>query len=82
MRVWARLFRELPIEPLELRMPEGANFVWVDKQQRALTDPSCTGAVQIPFIEGSEPSRSTRCLDTKNNKNKKSLWRKLFGRKD
>lgn len=82
MRVWAGLFRELPIEALDLRMPEGANFVWVDKQQQALTDPSCVGAVQIPFIEGSEPSKSTGCLKNKNNKNKKSLWRKLFGRKD
>ncbi len=82
MRVWAGLFRELPIEALDLRMPEGANFVWVDKQQQALTDPSCVGAVQIPFIEGSEPSKSTSCLENKNNKNKKSLWRKLFGRKD
>ena len=82
MRVWAGLFRELPIEALDLRMPEGANFVWVDKQQQALTDPSCDGAVQIPFIEGSEPTRGTSCLENKNNKNKKSLWRKLFGRKD
>ena len=82
MRVWAGLFRELPIEALDLRMPEGANFVWVDTQQQALTDPSCSGAVQVPFIEGSEPSRSTTCLENKNNKNKKSLWRKLFGRKD
>jgi hypothetical protein len=43
-------------------MPEGANYVWVDKQQQALTAPSCAGAVQIPFIEGTEPRASTRCL--------------------
>ena len=82
MRVWAGLFRHLPIEAVDLRMPDGANFVWVDKQQQALTDPSCPGAVQIPFLEGSEPQKSTKCLKNQDNKNKKSLWRKLFGRKD
>ncbi|MDH3903417.1 MAG: penicillin-binding transpeptidase domain-containing protein, partial [Xanthomonadales bacterium] len=82
MRIWARLFRSLPIEGLDLRMPDGANFVWVDKQQQALTDPSCPGAEQIPFIEGSEPQKKTQCLKNQKGKNKESLWRKWFGRKD
>ena len=82
MRVWAGLFRSVPIEAVDLRMPDGANFVWVDKQQQALTDPSCPGAVQIPFIEGSEPLASTACLQSLDNKPRKSLWRKWFGRKD
>ena len=62
MRVWAGLFRHLPLDAVDLRMPEGANYVWVDKQQQALTAPSCPGAVQIPFIEGTEPQASTKCL--------------------
>ncbi|MGA9573611.1 MAG: penicillin-binding protein 1B, partial [Lysobacterales bacterium] len=82
MRVWAGLFRTVPIEAVDLRMPDGANFVWVDKWQQALTDPSCRGAMQIPFIEGSEPQESTGCLKALDSKNKKSLWRKLFGNKD
>ena len=78
MRLWAGLFRHLSIEKVDLRMPDGANFVWVDKQQQALTDPSCPGAVQIPFIEGTEPRATTRCLDKLDKKNRKSLWRKWF----
>ena len=62
MRIWAGLFRYLPLEAVDLRMPEGANFVWVDKQQQALTAPSCPEAVQIPFINGTEPRVSTKCL--------------------
>ncbi len=62
MRLWAGLFQHLPIEAVDLRMPEGAKYVWVDKQQQALTAPSCPGAVQIPFIEGTEPRESTKCL--------------------
>jgi penicillin-binding protein 1B len=82
MRVWAGLFRHLPIEPVDLRVPDGANFVWVDKRRQALTDPSCDGAVQIPFIVGSEPRDSTACLRNLDSKDKKSLWRKWFGIKD
>jgi penicillin-binding protein 1B len=78
MRVWAKLFRLLPLEPVDMRMPDGASFVWVDKQQQALTAPSCPGAVQIPFIEGTEPQASTKCLDKKGRKSSKSLWRKWF----
>jgi penicillin-binding protein 1B len=82
MRVWAGLFRSIPVEAVDLRMPDGANFVWVDKRQQALTDPSCPGAVQIPFIEGSEPRESTSCLKNQVSKDRESLWRKWFGRKD
>jgi len=82
MRVWAGLFRSLPIEAVDLRMPDGANFVWVDKQQQALTDPSCPGAEQVPFIEGTEPGAVTKCLEKLDSKNRKSLWRKWFERKD
>jgi len=82
MRVWARLFRKVPIEAIDLRMPDGANFVWVDILQQALTEPSCPEAVQIPFIEGSEPQKSTKCLEKQDTKNRESLWRKWFGRKD
>ena len=78
MRVWAGLFRRIPVEPVDLRMPDGVNYVWVDKQQQALTDPSCPGAVQIPFREGTEPQLSTKCLEKQDRKNKKSLWRKWF----
>ena len=78
MRVWAALFRQLPIFAIDLRMPDGVNFVWVDMQQNALTDPSCPTAVQLPFIDGSEPESTTACLDKLDRKNRKSLWRKWF----
>ena len=78
MRVWAALFKHLPISDIDLRMPDGANFVWVDVRQNALTDPSCAAAVQIPFIDGTEPVSTTACLDRLGRKNRKSLWRKWF----
>jgi len=78
MRVWAKLFRQLPSAPVDLRMPDGAAYIWVDVQQNALTDPGCAAAVQIPFIDGTEPQKATKCLQRMNRKNSKSLWRKLI----
>ncbi len=46
--------------------------------KQALTDPACAGAVQIPFISGTEPNSSTECLEKMDSKNRKSLWRKWF----
>jgi penicillin-binding protein 1B len=82
MHVWAGLFRDLPIESFDLRMPDSAAYVWINKGQGALTDPSCPDAVQIPFVEGTEPVDATRCLERLEKKDKKSLWRKLFEGKD
>jgi penicillin-binding protein 1B len=82
MRVWAGLFRQLPIEDVSLDMTDDAGYLWVNYEQRALTDPSCSGAVQIPFINGTEPQQMTRCLQKKQNRDKKSLWRKWFEDKD
>ena len=63
-------------------MTDGAGYLWVDDKQRELTGPSCPGAVQIPFINGTEPQEMTRCLQKKQDKEKKSLWRKWFEDKD
>lgn len=82
MRVWARLFRQLSYEAVDLRMPDGANFVWVDKHEQALTDPTCEDAQQIPFIEGTEPKARTKCLKKLRRESNKSLWRKWFEDKD
>jgi len=82
MRLWAGLFRKLPVEAVDLRMPDGAGFIWVDKQQQALTDQSCPGAVLVPFILGTEPQTSTKCMEKQQGRNRKSLWRKWFEGKD
>jgi len=78
MRVWAGLFRQLPVSAVDLRLPDGASFIWVNTLQNARTDPSCPAAVQIPFINGTEPASTTACMDKLGRKNRKSLWRKWF----
>ncbi len=82
MRVWARLFRELPLEAIDLRMPDGAYWLWVDRAESALTDEKCPGAVQVPFVSGSEPERISTCMASMNEENERSFWKRLTGKKN
>jgi len=82
MRVWAALFRQLPVSAIDLRLPDGAGFIWVNIQKNARTDPSCPAAVQIPFIDGTGPVSTTVCMDRLSKENRKSLWKKWFGGDD
>ncbi|HMB58406.1 MAG TPA: penicillin-binding transpeptidase domain-containing protein, partial [Xanthomonadales bacterium] len=82
MRVWARLFKNLPLEPVDLRMPDGAYWMWVDEESAALTGETCPGAIQVPFVEGSESTRISECLAMINSDDEESFWRKWFGKKD
>ena len=80
MRVWARLFKTLPLEPVDLRMPDGAFWLWVEEPTGMLTGENCPGAVQIPFVAGSEPTQISGCLANLHDENDESFWRKWFGK--
>ncbi len=82
MRLWAGLFRELPIESLDLRLPDGASWLWVDRDSGRLSAEHCPGAVQFPFVDGSEPVELTSCLAKTRKVEKESFWRKWFGKKN
>ncbi len=81
MRVWAGLFRQLPPSSVDLRMPDGAGFVWVDVAENALSAEGCADAVQIPFIDGTAPKALTDCYKRQGDDNK-SFWSKWFDRDD
>jgi len=82
MRIWASLFRELTLQSVDLRVPDGAYWLWVDSATGRLTGEDCAGAVQMPFISGSEPRDMTACLATAQDEEKESFWRKIFGKKN
>jgi penicillin-binding protein 1B len=81
MHIWAGLFRQLPLEPVDLRMPDGAFWLWVDPASGRLSAERCADAVQLPYVEGSEPREATACLAAELEQDKPSIWRKLFGKK-
>ena len=78
MRVWADLFRHLPLQSVDLRMPDEAHWLWVDEENGLLTGEHCTPAVQIPFITGSEPTGHTECFRAMGQGDEDSFWNKWF----
>jgi len=80
MRVWARLFKTLPLEPVDMRMPDGASWLWVDQYNGTLTGEGCPGAIEIPFVNGSEPADVSPCLAQQSDPDEESFWRKWFGK--
>lgn len=59
--VWIDLMKQLPLSPLSLTTPSGVDKVWVDKESGGLSDKSCQGAVEWPFISGSAPTEKVEC---------------------
>ena len=81
MHLWAGLFHDLPFEPLDLRLPDGAYWLWVDEESGYLSAEQCAGAIQIPFVDGSQPIEVSACLANREETDKESFWRKWFGKK-
>jgi penicillin-binding protein 1B len=81
MHLWAGLFRELPFEPVDLRLPDGASWLWVDRDSGKQSAEHCEGAIQIPFVAGSEPDDMTACMANMREQENESFWRKIFGKK-
>ena len=48
----------------------------------SVTGENCPGAVQIPFVSGSEPERTSACLAALNEQDDESFWKKWVGKKN
>lgn len=61
LRLWSDLFNRLNINSLSLDAPSGIKKAWVDKESGGLSDKSCLGTVELPFVIGSEPKEKAAC---------------------
>ncbi|AQA17006.1 penicillin-binding protein 1B [Halioglobus japonicus] len=61
LRIWSRFMAGASQRSLAYRMPEGVEVDWVDSSNGMITGEGCPNAVQMPFIEGSQPRAHTNC---------------------
>ena len=61
LRVWTDFMRRADPLPLNSPLPENVVQVWVDSRTGQGTDDRCPGAVQMPYIRGSEPAPGPGC---------------------
>jgi len=61
LRLWTDLFRHLNIQSFSPDRPAGINNRWIDGSSGGLSEKNCQGAVELPFIQGSEPTEKAEC---------------------
>lgn len=61
LQIWADFMRRADPLPLQMAMPENVSTAWVDSRTGQGTAEQCPGAVQMPYIRGSEPAQGPGC---------------------
>ncbi len=61
LQVWADFMRRADPLPLQMPMPDNVVMAWIDAQTGQGTAENCPGAVQMPYIRGSEPAAGPGC---------------------
>lgn len=61
LQVWTGFMRRAAPAPLDTTPPDNVTRAWVDPYSGQGSDPSCPGAVQMPYIRGSEPPAGPPC---------------------
>ena len=61
LQVWTDFMRRADPLPLNMPLPDNVVQVWVDSGSGQATDQRCPGAVQMPYIRGSEPAAGPGC---------------------
>lgn len=61
LQIWTNFMRKADPLPLDMPMPDNVVQSWVDPHTGQGTDANCPGAVQMPYIRGSEPASGAGC---------------------
>ena len=61
LQVWTSFMRSAMPAPLDTTPPNNVTLAWVDPYSGQGSDQSCPGAMQMPYIRGSEPAAGVPC---------------------
>lgn len=61
LQIWTSFMRKAEPLPLDTPKPDNVVIAWVDPRTGQGSDASCPGAVQMPYIRGSEPAAGAGC---------------------
>lgn len=61
LQIWTSFMKKADPLPLDMAMPDNVVQAWVNASTGQGTDASCPGAVQMPYIRGSEPQPGPTC---------------------
>src|SRR5216684_7534372 len=84
--VWGEMMAALKPEPLALPKPDGIENVLIDPESGLRADFACSGAVELPFAQGSAPVERAPCASALGaavegvKQQAKSWMQRLFGK--
>ena len=61
LKIWTDIMKSLPLEDLNLDLPESMEKHWIDPETGGITEKNCQGAVELPFLSGSKPTQRAEC---------------------
>jgi penicillin-binding protein 1B len=61
LQVWTSFMKKADPLPLDMPQPDNVVQAWIDPHTGQGSDGSCPGAVQMPYIRGSEPPAGATC---------------------
>jgi penicillin-binding protein 1B len=67
LQIWTSFMRKADPLPLDTPMPDNVVMAWVDPHSGQGTQSNCPGAVQMPYIRGSEPAAGPGCGNSPQN---------------
>ncbi|HKE47434.1 MAG TPA: penicillin-binding protein 1B [Rhodanobacteraceae bacterium] len=60
LRIWIELMKRMPAAPLDVPK-DGIELAYVDSESGKRTDSACTGARELPFVQGYTPEDEEHC---------------------
>jgi penicillin-binding protein 1B len=61
MRIWQNLVKEVSYKSYQLPEMAGLKRYWIDGKSGLLSEKGCENALELLFIEGSQPTESSNC---------------------
>jgi len=61
LRIWTDIMRSLPLDDLNLDLPETMKKYWIDSETGRITKKHCQGAVELAFLTGTQPTQRAEC---------------------
>ncbi len=59
--IWTDYMRRLTLSPVNLALPSGVTWQWMDGYDGTLSAQGCTGALWLPVIDAYRPSQMNDC---------------------
>jgi len=61
MKIWKNLMTDVAYKPYQYPQMSGLGKTWIDGKNGLLSEKGCENAVELLFIEGTEPQRKSDC---------------------